>query len=613
MGSSFALKRIKDVLWVLAAAGLVVGIGRFVFGLGASTNMLDTLPWGLWKIFNMVAGAALATSGFVVACIIYILRLEKYRSVARLSVLIGFLGYGASLTALIFDIGLPHRGWHPLLIWNPHSFLFEVFWCVSCYWSITALELVPIVTERFPLKKFTHWWHETLLPFVVLGITLSTMHHSSLGSLFLTSPTRLHPLWFTTWIPPEFFISAMGAGLSVIVLISLMVCGLYGRKPNLDVLGRLAKGSLLFLGLFLVLRVIDLSVHHKWNFVFGPDFTWESTLFLVEFGLQAILPVLLLAIPAVRRSVTGLAVATGSAAIGLIMHRIDTGIVGYFRSAGQTYVPNLSEFVLSFGVLAAAGLLFFFLIERFYVLDEPADEHGHGPKDGPKLKLWTRKEALSLITSPDAVRWAFLFVLVIPISVLAFSDQATGPFRPIAQTASASTALDPMRTVLRIDGNGTAEFANFPHLAHQKHYGDDASCIKCHHLNLPGDHNTACYRCHRDMEVATELFDHIAHQERHGGEGSCAECHDPEHPGRENAKACIACHEDNMVGLKAHTLEGFDHRAIGYKQAMHGVCITCHRLNEKDPAKADSLGNCQFCHPLNQDRKAGFVQEKFKK
>ena len=169
MNPSLVLQRLKLGMWALAIAGAVVGFGRFAFGLGASTNMLDSLPWGWWKIFNMVAGAALATSGFVIAAVIYILRLKRYYPVARLSVLIGFLGYGSSLFSLLFDIGLPHRGWHPFFMWNPHSFLFEVFWCVSIYWGVTALELLPILSERFPFPKVTHFLHEIMLPFVVLG------------------------------------------------------------------------------------------------------------------------------------------------------------------------------------------------------------------------------------------------------------------------------------------------------------------------------------------------------------------------------------------------------------------------------------------------------------
>ena len=123
-----ANRLIKDILWVVLIAGGVLGVLRFAFGLGASTAMLDSMPWGWWKIFNMVAGAALATSGFVVAAIIYIFKADRYKKVARLSVLVGFLGYGSSLVALGFDVGLPHRGWHPVFMWNPHSFLFEVFW-----------------------------------------------------------------------------------------------------------------------------------------------------------------------------------------------------------------------------------------------------------------------------------------------------------------------------------------------------------------------------------------------------------------------------------------------------------------------------------------------------
>jgi Ni/Fe-hydrogenase subunit HybB-like protein len=592
----------KDLMWALALAGLVVGIGRFAFGLGASTNMLDALPWGLWKIFNMVAGAALATSGFVVACIIYIFKMEKYKPVGRLAVLVGFLGYGSSLAALIFDIGLPHRGWHPLFMWNPHSFLFEVFWCVSCYWGVTALELIPIVSERFPFPKFTHFMHEVMLPFVVLGITLSTMHHSSLGSLFLASPTRLHPLWHTMWIPPEFFISAMGAGMSVIILLYLLCSWLYGFKRNMSVLNGLAKGSGAILAIYLVVKVADFTVNHKWNYVFGADLTWEGRLFWVEILLQAIVPVAIFMSPRMRGNVLGLCVGAGSAFVGLLLHRLNTGIIGYFSNADQIYVPNLSEFILSFGVLSTAGLLFFFLVERFYILKEPEDVHGEGAPHGAKIKLWTWKEAISLIKSPDAVKVSFISVIVIPLAILGLKDESTGPFKPPPQPVSAPIALDELRTLLKIDGNKNGDFVLFPHLKHQEEYGGEESCVKCHHLDWPNDHNSACRMCHQDMEAPTDYFDHEAHQERHGGEEGCAECHDTSRPhGEDNAKACIECHQENMRGLEAYSVRGFDHVAMGYKQAMHGKCLTCHRLREElkedqDPADPDSIGNCQCCH-----------------
>lgn len=582
MENSFALKRIKDLMWVLAIAALVVGVGRFAFGLGAATNMLDALPWGLWKIFNMVAGAALATSGFMIAAVIYIFKLEKYRPVARLSVLVGFLGYGASLTALIFDIGLPHRGWHPFFIWNPHSFLFEVFWCVSCYWGVTALEVLPIVTERFRLKQFTHFIHENMLPFVVLGITLSTMHHSSLGSLFMTSPTRLHPLWFTMWLPPEYFVSAMGAGLSFIVLLSLLCSRLYGRERNMPVLTGLAKGSAALLLLYLVIKVVDFTVFHKWNFVFGPDFTWESVLFLVEISLQVLVPVALIATPRFRNSAIGLILATSSAFLGLLMHRIDTGIIGYFRSSDAVYIPNLSEFVLGLGVLSAAGIVFFFLVERFLIFDAPDEHAEHG--EGDLAKPWTREEALSILKSPATFRVSFITILIIPITILCLHDEATGPFQPTAAPVTAPIGLDAMRTELLIDGNRTNESVIFPHDKHKEELGGDDSCVKCHHLSLPGDNNSSCVLCHRDMEVGTDIFSQERHRDREGSEDG----------------DCLKCHKENMPGLETSVLKGFSHVARGYKEAMHGLCITCHRLKEKDPADPLGMGNCRKCHPFEE-------------
>lgn len=608
--NSFALNRIKDLCWALAIAAVVVGIGRFAFGLGASTNMMDTLPWGLWKIFNMVAGAALATSGFVIAAVIYIFQIDRYRPVARLSVIVGFLGYSASLCALIFDIGLPHRGWHPFVMWNPHSFLFEVFWCVSCYWAVTALELIPVLSERFPLKKFTHFMHEVMLPFIVLGVTLSTMHHSSLGSLFLASPTRLHPLWHSMWIPPEFFISAMGAGLSTIVLLYVMACKLYRKPWNTTLIRGMAGLSAIFLGLFLIIRVIDLTLHNKWGYVFGPEMTWESYVFMVEFALQAIIPVMILGVPKFRKNIPMVVFGASCAFLGLIMHRMDVGIVGYFTTSNAVYIPNISEFILSFGVLGGAGLLFFFFIERALIFDDShtvADEaksaHDGHDGHGADVKLWTWSEARSILTGSGASRVVLIAILVLPMAWMGLKHQATGAFEPIKQPVARPIALDEMRTDFKIDGNRSAEYAFFPHelhkfkLAGEGPQGIDDSCVKCHHLDLPNDHGTGCSMCHVDMEVPNDIFDHEGHQERHGGDDSCVQCHtEGLDQGVNTAKACIECHKDNMGGLVAATQKGFSHVAPGYKNAMHGSCKTCHRLHETDPKDPMSLGNCLGCH-----------------
>jgi Ni/Fe-hydrogenase subunit HybB-like protein len=136
-------RAVKDVLWALALAGLVGACLRLWFGLGATTHLSNAMPWGLWKILNMVGGVALSTSGFTVGFLVYVLGLKRFQPFMKPAILIAFLGYGCSCTALLLDIGLPQRFWHPVFMWNDNSFLFEVFWCVLLYFTVTAIELSP--------------------------------------------------------------------------------------------------------------------------------------------------------------------------------------------------------------------------------------------------------------------------------------------------------------------------------------------------------------------------------------------------------------------------------------------------------------------------------------
>jgi len=606
MKEPLRLKLLKDVLWALALSALVVGVGRFIFGLAAATNMTDLLPWGLWKILNMIAGAAVATSGFIIAAVVYILNLEKYKKVARFSILIGFLGYGSSLFSLLFDIGLPHRGWHPFFMWNPHSFLFEVFWCVSIYWSITALEIIPLITERFRIPKITHLLHEYMLPFIVLGVTLSTMHHSSLGSLFMASPTRLHPLWFSLWIPMEFLISAMGAGMATIVLLMIIFNWLYKRENDMVVLRRIASVSAVFLFLYLALKSADLTYFNKWNFVFGPEYTWESTLFQLEIALQVIFPLVIFSIPQLRKNMGLLIFGCLSAFVGLGMHRINTGIVGYFSSTNSVYIPSLSEFVLSFGIMAATTLVFMVLVEKFYVFEEP--EHIEGSKiHEAKVEYWSLTEAKSFFSGPRLKRVLLTVVIIIPLTAFSLRQQATGPYKPDTRLVErAPIAMDTMRTWLRIDANRNGDMVYFPHEKHmdkvKKQFSieKEQTCQKCHHLNAPKDHNSSCRVCHKDMKIPTPIFNLENHRDRFDTEQKYDEfmAYNLDIP-KENYQACSMCHEENMDGLIEYKAKGFSHVAPGFEDAMHGLCLTCHRQIEEKPEDPDGKGNCRFCHKLN--------------
>jgi len=187
----------KTVLWALVGAALVALAARFWTGLGATTNLSDLTPWGLW-IGLKLAGVAFAAGGFTIAAVVYIFRLESYHALARRSVLLGFLGYTFFVVSLIVDLGIPWNIWRPVVFWNPHSPLFEVAWCVMLYLTVLALEFAPVVLEkyrdRFKLCDLGYrFLRRVTIPLVVFGVALSVLHQSSLGTLFAIMPHRLHP------------------------------------------------------------------------------------------------------------------------------------------------------------------------------------------------------------------------------------------------------------------------------------------------------------------------------------------------------------------------------------------------------------------------------------
>ena len=365
------LQIIKSVLIVIAIFGLVACIGRFAFGLGAATAVTDQIPWGHWKVLNMIAGAALGTCGFIIALIVVVLRFKRFEPLLRPSILIAFLGYGSSCFALLLDIGLPWRIYHPFIYPNIHSFLFEVSICVTLYFTVTAIEMVPIVTERGICHKFHnlgHKIHHYVLPIVIIGITLSSMHHTSLGALFIPSPERLHPIWYSPWLNWTFIISAMGAGLMTLIWVCLTVAGLYNRKADLRLLQGVALISIFFLASYGAIKAIDLSARHIWPIIFNGQ--WEGQLFLLETLLLVILPAGIIISPA-RRTFGGLLTASVSAIAGLILNRLNVGIIGFFRSAGTTYFPSIGEIFIGLGVMAGAALLFFVIVENYEIYEKP--------------------------------------------------------------------------------------------------------------------------------------------------------------------------------------------------------------------------------------------------
>ena len=586
------LPRLKEVLWVMATAGAVAIIARLVGGLGSSTNLSDAMPWGMWKILNMVAGVAVATGGFALAATVYVFKLERFRPVLKPAVVIAFLGYGSSCFALVMDIGLPQAFYKPVIFWNPHSFLFEVAWCVMLYFSVTSLEVAPTILEQHKLHRWAKLIHRVTVPLVLLGITLSSLHHTSLGSLFLAMPARLHPLWFTTWLPWLFILSAVGSGVFLVVAVTLAYGRLYRRAVDLSMLASLGRAAAIILGLYLAGKLLDLALRGQLAALASGQ--WEVGFFLAELLLGAVLPIGLMVVPGTRKSPVGLATASGSAVVGVILNRLDVGITGLIRSAHTNYFPSLAEFALSLGVFAAAGLAFLYLVENYRIFENtPAREH--------LAALAAQRQGLDPIGRTRTLapiggyaRVSLIVVLAAALALGAFSARALEGAKLERSLVQAPRGVDAARLVLAINGDRDEDVVFFPHAAHQERGGGPASCPQCHHQSLPHDQASPCYKCHADMALRTSIFDHGSHVAHLHDKWSCSKCHGGVGAkNAENAKPCVSCHREDMH-LDLAPDARYDYRARSYADAMHGLCVKCHQ--QQDKTRGTHQAECAFCH-----------------
>ena len=362
------------ILLGLTAIGLVVGIIRFIQGMGATTNLTDLYPWGLWISFDVISGVALGSGAFTLAAIVYIFNLEKYRPLVRPAILTGFLGYVLVITGLLADLGRPYKLWHIWIYWNVHSPLFEVGWCVMLYTTTLALEVLPFALERFNKPMALRVIHSVTLPLIAVGITLSTCHQSTLGSLFLPLGHKLHPLWHSPILPVFFLLSAIAVGLAMVIFESLLSAKVFRRGLEMDLLSSLGRAIPYILGLYLVLKLGDLILAGDFGRMFEGSF--QSNLFLLEIVVGVILPIVLFALPQVRQNPTRLFWSSVTVIVGLIFNRFNVSVLGMQRPAGMRYFPHWMEFAITIGLISG-GLLAFTLAVRFLPIFSEAGAETH--------------------------------------------------------------------------------------------------------------------------------------------------------------------------------------------------------------------------------------------
>ncbi len=361
----------RVVFALIMAGGLYATWLRVMYGLGAATNLNDQFPWGIWIGFDILCGVGLAAGGFTIVAIVHIFNIERYKPILRPTILTAFLGYVLVVVALMFDLGRPDRIWHPMVMWNPHSVMFEVAWCVMLYNTVLALEFAPAICERFGFATANRWIKGISVPLVILGVILSTLHQSSLGSLYLSVPSKLYPLWYTPFLPVFFYMSAICVGLAMTIFEARHSSNALHRRMHMPLLNNIARVLAVLLAFYLVLRFQDLRHREVLDLLWVPR--TETYLFWLEIGLMGLGSALLF-FHKVRANANTLYACALLVIFGFLANRLNVSITGMEAASGTHYMPKWTEIMVTLSVVAAGFAIFRLAAKYLPVFEETEAE-----------------------------------------------------------------------------------------------------------------------------------------------------------------------------------------------------------------------------------------------
>jgi Ni/Fe-hydrogenase subunit HybB-like protein len=355
------------VLALIAAFGLGVGLYRFYAGLGATTSLSKAFPWGIWISFDLTT-VALAGGTFTLAALVYVFQFEDLHAATRPTILAGLLGEAAVLVILLFDLGRWDRFYNVFLHPNASSGLIIVSWCIGLYTLVLVYELSPVLLQNSRGKWLLPVIKKYTVPMVIVGTTLSTMHQSSLGTMFVIMSPRLHPLWHSMLLPVFFLISSLAAGISLVIAGATVSYWLFGRSLKTRTIAKLAWFLPWILGFYLVLKFGELIIANEVDLLFSSGI--YSLLFWVEIVVGGLIPIGLFAFSKVRNS--RLASMLGAFLImgGVILNRFDVTWFAIAPFSGQTYSPHWMEVAIVVGVIAGVVTIYYLIARYFPVYEE---------------------------------------------------------------------------------------------------------------------------------------------------------------------------------------------------------------------------------------------------
>ena len=374
---------ITPAMWVMLgmmALAAFFAFQRYAYGIGAVSDLSNAYGWGFWISFDLYCGVALGSGAFTIVAIVEIFDIEEFHPLVRPAVLTGFLGYVMVIIALLVDLGQPLRIWHMMIYQNHTSILFEVGICVMLYTTTLAIEFAPVFLEGINQQKIARNFRRVLMPFAILGVVLSTLHQSSLGSMLIIEPYKLHPLWWTPILPVLFFISAVNTGLGMIIFESTLSSRAFGLGLETHLLKKLAFADVFVLIIYLVVRFTQLTLAGNLKYLFTSGLM--SVLFWAEIIIASVIPIIIFSQKKLRENHSTLFIGSVFVVFGLVFGRFNVSwfaikhadpitYIPTFMSH-VTYTPTLPEVLISFGIIAA-GVFTFNLAAKYL----PLFEDGH--------------------------------------------------------------------------------------------------------------------------------------------------------------------------------------------------------------------------------------------
>jgi Ni/Fe-hydrogenase subunit HybB-like protein len=367
----------------IVVMGLVLTYLRFTRGLGPVTHLSNYNPWGIWIGFDLLVGVALAAGGYVTSAAVYIFGMKRYHAAVRPAILTGFLGYALVVLALNYDVGRPWRLPYPFIVQQgTTSLLFEVGACVALYLSVLFIEFSPAPLEWLGFKKARAIVVKLTILLTIFGVILSTLHQSSLGALFLIAPSKLHPLWYSAYLPVYFFITSIIAGLSMVIFESTLSHRFFAHKMDAEHLAEkdalalgFGKAAAFVLAGYFMIKLVGIATDNNWHYLATGYGAW----FLVELLGFVALPAFLYAVGVRDKNVHLVRWTAGWTVLGVVINRFNVSMVAfnYRLPAAERYFPSWMEIGISVFIVTIGVIAYRFIVTRMPVLYAHSDYEAH--------------------------------------------------------------------------------------------------------------------------------------------------------------------------------------------------------------------------------------------